>query len=137
MLVLDSRGGGWNRAGTGETMKISLRGLADLTNVNSMLLPDFGPNLPGPVVYEGGLSGGIGHLGQSTPTYAPIDTSSYTTLLNNATPYGTLTTSDLSDLGLPPSTGVTVTSSTLSSQTMIYLGIGALAFILILMAAKR
>jgi hypothetical protein len=61
--------------------------------------------------YPADWTGGIGHLGQSDPSiydssttstaiYAPIDTSGYTTLLNNATPTGTLTTSDLSDLGL-------------------------------------
>ena len=42
-------------------MRISLRGLADLTNVNSMLLPAFGPNLPATPTYSGGISG----LGQT------------------------------------------------------------------------
>lgn len=48
-------------------MRISLRGLADLTNVNSMLLPQFAANLPGAPVYTGGISG----LGQD---YSACDT---------------------------------------------------------------
>jgi len=47
-------------------MRVSLRGMADITNVNSMLLPELGPALPGPTQYEGGLAG----LGQTnTSTY--------------------------------------------------------------------
>ena len=42
-------------------MRIGLRGLADLTNVNAMLLPEVGPNLPGPSQYSGGITG----LGQA------------------------------------------------------------------------
>jgi hypothetical protein len=60
--------------------------------------------------YPADWTGGIGDLGQD-PTaggtyttdsaiYSPIDTSTYTTLLNTAQPSGSLTSSDLSDLGL-------------------------------------
>ena len=38
-------------------MRVSLRGLADLTNVNAMLLPPLGPNLRGSPTYSGGLTG--------------------------------------------------------------------------------
>ncbi len=58
LLVLDFSRGGWNRFDCGRwPMRISLRGLADLTNVNSMLLPQFAANLPASPSYSGGISG--------------------------------------------------------------------------------
>jgi hypothetical protein len=148
-------------------MRISLRGLADLTNVNSMLLPDFGPNLPGPVVYEGGLTG----LGQATTgqaicpsaeqldnpgVYDPNDPCQNPTaaLPLSSNPYLTSTaisspllpsTSTLSQ-GLTPAqiqqaaaaaAGGPQIAPGLSTQTMLIIGAVGIGVILLMMAAKR
>jgi len=141
-------------------MRVSLRGLADLTNVNSMLLPDFGPNLPGPTQYQGGITG-LGQVTASCPSAEQLagtqDCSDpCQASLPPCVPAGTTTGAAANALATAASLtacqaagGIWNANGTcspgpsvplvagISNQTLLLIGGGFLAFVLILMAAKR
>jgi len=134
-------------------MRVSLRGLADLTNVNSMFLPELSPNLPGPVSYEGGLSGlaqavcpsaqqlaGVQDCTDPCQASQPPCVSPSTAAAINAT-----TLAQANSLAACSAIGGTWTSAgtciaptgAMSTQTVFLIGGGFLALMLLLMAAKR
>lgn len=135
-------------------MRVGLRGLADLTNVNAMLLPEFGPNLPGPTQYVGGLSGRLGATAVVGPTTAAAMGTSSTspsptavlgaqtlaamgTSSTTSTPATSAAASCYAAGGTPTSTGGCTYGATFNTSTMLMIGGGALALILLLALAKK
>ena len=139
-------------------MRISLRGLADLTNVNSMLLPAFGPNLPAAPTYSGGISGlGLGQA--SCPSLEQLEgiQDCSDPCQASAAPCiatGTTTTAGATNLatatalaacsaagGIWNSNGTcsasTGAAAPISSSSMLWIGGGFLALILLVMVAKK
>lgn len=139
-------------------MRVGLRGLADLTNVNAMLLPELGPNLPGPTEYVGGLGQATCYdeLGNPTPcgnvpgsggassgscfdAYGNSIPCTSSTVVGPIAPGSTITApqSGYAAATTAPVAGGPQITPAISSTTLLWIGGGIFAVVLLMMAARR